>query len=771
MRIEKENSVRAYKVFLIALLISFCTILPILISNRFNLYMVGDYMTQQIPFIKESRRMFLSGTPFWSWNTFLGANYIGSYSFYVYGSPFFWPLVVLPERFLGAGLAAMFVLKHAVAALTAFAYLKRHIGSRFYAAAGAFMYAFSSFSMDSSFYYHFLDVIAFFPLGLYFTDEVLEKRKPYLLFLVSLLNALVNYYFYIGTSIFFLIYLAVRIKSEEKYKFRDGFRCLLYYGFGGLAAAVILLPSALTLLETDKATSSHDGAFFAGIYAIPHIFKIIKGLILPSEGILGSAIGMRYAEYCSTTAFIPLFGAFFWITELKGKSKSWSTRLMKVCLIITLIPFGNGIFNLFSYMAYTRWWYALILILILVSLRVIENIKESGEDFSPKYKFAAKTITVLAAVFWALLGVAKTAYVYVLKCPAQKKVLEIMGRYLKASRFQNRFRMGDLRYLLVLIALILLSYGVLAILIKKKFIFDPKKVAAVTALVCVLSYTLYLQNEIYSYKGSNYEYVSQEARTEETVYSSRVMNNRKYANYGMIINRPTASTFNSFKSHATSQFCRIAGYYVGSMPTTKAFYTTPAIQSVLSLSEVIEKDGSISSAEYYVPFGFTYDYYVIDDVKFTKSKAENDRRIELMTKACYVSKENEAKLSGLLTKLDENEAFDWKMEAENRKASACVSFEMNSSGFKAVSDGEKERLVYFSVPNDSGWKVSVNGKDTDIIEINGRMMGIIVPAGRAEIEARFIPPGLKIGSAVSAVTIVGVSLYCLIDWQRKKKKA
>ena len=208
MRIEKENSVRAYKVFLIALLISFCTILPILISNRFNLYMVGDYMTQQIPFIKESRRMFLSGTPFWSWNTFLGANYIGSYSFYVYGSPFFWPLVVLPERFLGAGLAAMFVLKHAVAAVTAFAYLKRHIGSRFYAAAGAFMYAFSSFSMDSSFYYHFLDVIAFFPLVLYFTDEVLEKRKPYLLFLVSLLNALVNYYFYIGTSIFFLIYLA-----------------------------------------------------------------------------------------------------------------------------------------------------------------------------------------------------------------------------------------------------------------------------------------------------------------------------------------------------------------------------------------------------------------------------------------------------------------------------------------------------------------------------------------------------------------------------------
>ena len=129
MKIKIEDSVKTYKVFLVALLISFCTILPVLIQSGWNLYMVGDYMTQQIPFIKESRRMFLSGTPFWSCNTFLGANYLGSYSFYVYGSPFFWPLVILPERFLGTGLAAMIVLKHGVAAWTAFLFLKKHVRS------------------------------------------------------------------------------------------------------------------------------------------------------------------------------------------------------------------------------------------------------------------------------------------------------------------------------------------------------------------------------------------------------------------------------------------------------------------------------------------------------------------------------------------------------------------------------------------------------------------------------------------------------------------
>lgn len=772
MKIKIEDSVKSYKVFLVALLISFCTILPILIQSGWNLYMVGDYMTQQIPFIKESRRMFLSGTPFWSWNTFLGANYLGSYSFYVYGSPFFWPLVILPERFLGTGLAAMFVLKHGVAAWTAFLYLKKHVRSELYAAAGSFMYAFSFFSMDSTFYYHFLDVIALFPLVLYFTDEVLDNGKTYLLFLVSLVNALVNYYFYIGTSIFFLIYLIVRVCSSEKYKFKDGFRCLMFYGLGGLAAAVILLPSALTLLETDKATSSHKNMLLAGVYAIPHIFKIIKGLILPSEGILSSAVGFNYAQYCSTTAFLPLFGAFFWITELKGKSKTWSTRLMKICLLITVIPFGNGLFNLFSNMRYTRWWYCLVLILVLVSINVIENLQQSEEDPRPKYKFAVRLITILTFVFYVLLGVAKAIWVYVLRCQNKIEVVRIIGRYLSGNSFDKEYIMRDLRYFLAFGVLVVLSYGVLMIMIKKKFIFDPKKVAVTTAVVCLLSYSLYLQNEIYTYRAANRDFVSAQAQTEETSYTSRTMNKMSYANYSMIINEPTISTFNSFKSHATSQFCRIAGYEVGSMPTTKPFFNTQAIQTVLNTSKVIEEDKTEHEAEYYAPFGYTYDYYVIDDgIKFTKNKKENNRRIELMTKACYVSKENEKKISGLLQKFDENETFDWKKESAGRKASACTSFKMNSSGFKAVSEGNKERFVYFSIPNDTGWQVKVNGKDTDIVEINGRMIGVIVPPGRADIEADFVPPGLKAGASVSAVVFIGVSAYCLIDWQRKKKKA
>ena len=77
---------------LISLTAALLAFLPTMLRNNGRILLRGDFLTQQIPFMLESKRCLLSGTPFWSWNTFLGANFVGSYSFYVYGSPFFWPL-------------------------------------------------------------------------------------------------------------------------------------------------------------------------------------------------------------------------------------------------------------------------------------------------------------------------------------------------------------------------------------------------------------------------------------------------------------------------------------------------------------------------------------------------------------------------------------------------------------------------------------------------------------------------------------------------------
>ena len=49
----------------------------------------GDYNVQQIPFYEHCVRMVHEGNFGWDWLADLGANFIGSYSYYLLGSPFF----------------------------------------------------------------------------------------------------------------------------------------------------------------------------------------------------------------------------------------------------------------------------------------------------------------------------------------------------------------------------------------------------------------------------------------------------------------------------------------------------------------------------------------------------------------------------------------------------------------------------------------------------------------------------------------------------------
>ncbi|MBQ2774426.1 MAG: YfhO family protein [Clostridia bacterium] len=743
-----------------------CALIPILVANGGNLYLVGDYMTQQVPFMRECRRMFLSGAPFWSSNTFLGANFLGSYSFYVYGSPFFWPLLLIPESCMGIGLSVMFVLKHVVAALTSYMYLRKHTKLSYLAVIGALLYAFSSFSMDSSYYYHFLDVVAFFPLIPYFTDAVLEKKKMPLLSLSAFLCAITNYYFFVGTSVFFLIYIAFRVLYSQKYTFKDAARCIAFYAIGGLASAVVLLPSALTLLETSKATGSFSKVLLSSLTTLPQIIKILKGIVLPSEGILGSATGFVYASYCSNAAFLPFFGALFFFTALRCKEKTWDFKIVKFLFVLTLVPFGNGLFSFMTNLNYTRWWYAFVLMMVMVSLRVLEEFEQDRERAAREYKKSAGTILKISLAVTVPIAVVKILAAYVLSDFIESCFPKSLIKYLYSSGLTDKFTADDLRYLAVFVFLIVLTYLPLYLGIKKQWIYSAKKVIPIVAVICTLSYSVYLCNECGWFKAESTaaKELSSYAQSEEISYSSRTDFKKSYANYSMVVNEPSISTFNSFKSHATSDFCRIAGYEIGSMPTTKAYFSTPAIQTVLSVAKVADED-----APYYAGFGYTYDYFVVDDgYEFTKDKKENNRRIQLMTKACILDKETADELSYLLKPL-ENTDFDWKAASKNAAQTACVNFELTSAGFEATSVGEGERLVYFSIPHDDGWSAEVNGEEAKIYTLNGGMMGVVVPDGESDISFKFVTPGLRLGALISLLSFAVLGAYSVVCLIKKRK--
>ena len=97
---------------------------------------------------------------------------------------------------------------------------------------------------------------------------------------------------------------------------------------------------------------------------------------------------------------------------------------------------------------------------------------------------------------------------------------------------------------------------------------------------------------------------------------------------------------------------------------------------------------------------------------------------------------------------------------------AVKNFQRTSDGFVCESDYSDNELVYFSVPNDSGWKAFIDGKETAIIN-SGGMMLICVPAGAHSIAFHYTTPGLSAGAAISLLSLGALILFALAD--RKKR--
>ncbi len=764
----KEKYSTGY-LMLVSTLMIITIMIPVLISNNGNLYLVGDYMSQQIPFIKESKRLLLSGQPFWSSNTFLGSNFLGTYSFYNYASPFYWPLFIIPENLLGIGLSITFAIKHMIAATSAHIYLKRYIKTPHLTFIGALIYAFSGFVMDSTYYFHFIDVVSIFPILLYLVDEVLEGRKKVSLSLMVLLNCMINYYFVVSTSVFFLIYLFFKVKfSENNYSFKDALRCIIFYAIGGISSMFILLPSALSLLETSKATGSFGTTLLRGLGTIPQLIRILKGILLPNEGVLGSVTGFMYSSFNSNAAFLPFLGGIFILIALKRKTNSWYFKLYKFLFILTIVPFGNGLFSLFTNVSYTRWWYAFVLIGIFVSLKIIEEKFENTE-----VKKSGKTILIISSVVVGLPLLAKVLCAYVLKNP----IIALLGKFssklpenaVKAvteADFFAPLTAKDFAYIITFILMTVATYLPIFFYIKKGWIYQAKKVVPAVILICTFTYCAYFTNEAVicnpsvNYQGADI------ADSQKTEYTHRTIYNNAFANYPSVVNEPGITTFISFKSHSTAQFCDLAGYENTLHLNSNKFFNTPAIQSVLSVKTIVNDDGTVQEAPYYTPFGFEYEYYVpIENIKYTKNIKENNKRIETMTVACYLDSETAAKLDGIVKPLDKK--VDWKKDLKN---TGVDDFLMTSSGFTAKSNGDKERLIFFSIPHDNGWKAYINGNETEIHTINGGLMGIVVPAGESEIEFRFTTPGLKAGIIISAITLTSLAAYAVVEKVKKSKK-
>ncbi|MBO5913235.1 MAG: YfhO family protein [Clostridia bacterium] len=815
MTIAPKNSLGKKKdlrlmTFLIGLLTAAAFFVPFIISGDGYFIFFGDFNVQQIPFYQHCHEMVRSGDFYgWDWQTDLGANFIGSYSFYLLGSPFFWLTLPFPNSWVPYLMGPLLILKFACASLTAYMYIRRFTARAESAMAGGLMYAFSGFSVYNIFFNHFHEAIIVFPLLLLALEKFMAERSRGWLVFAVFFSALTNYFFFFGMVVFVIIYWCVRMLSRSfKFKFTEFLLMLFECVLGLLLAAGILLPTVLEVIQNDRLSSVMSG-WSSVLYGKEQIFlNVIECFFFPPD-LPARPVFFPGAEvkWSSLGGWLPLFGMTGTIAWLQSPKKgTWIRRVLGISVFMALVPGLNAVFSMLNTAYYARWFFMPILVMCLATSMALED-TEVNWTSAWRWSGGITLAFVLVIGFlptvndagditkWGLYTDAKTnpfKYIYQVLCHAVDGTTVVEGGYY------------DLRFWVTCAIALFSVLAVRALLptIKEKrsSVFKP-----IIALICVVSV---LYSAFFISCGQSHSYEMDAVMTDALIEGevsiekdpdgnfSRVDVYDGVDNTGLYLNLSSINYFHSIVPASVVDFYSYINVprSVASRPESKYHAIRPLLSVKYVLDPEIENSKEFTDSkgetampnykfysnecgydiyynENYIPMGFTYDYYVDHE---TMQNYSDERLAHMMLKGLFVTNDDIPEISKYLKNINTEYNIDENSEGKkfvsftydalvtdcnDRREVSAHSFKTTSDGFVANISMDRDNLVFFSVPYHDGWTAKVNGKDAEIYRVNAGFMAVVAPEGACEIVFEFETPGLRIGLIIMLGTIVIIAIY------------
>ena len=769
----KPQKEKGLSTFLIALITATVIFLPFIISDNGYFVFFGDFNAQQIPFYKMCHQAVREGNFAWNNLTDLGSNFVGSYSYYLLGSVFFWITIPFPTSFVPYLMAPLLILKFACAAFTAYLYIRRFTRTPESAQIGGLLYAFSGFSIYNIFFNSFHEPIIVFPLLLLALELLITENRRGVFALAVCLSAITNYFFFFGMVVFAVIYFAVRLFSHAV-KFRlSVFFALIFEAVIGVAmAAVLLLPSFMALSGNARISDILLG-WNAITYGKEQIYlNVIECFFFPPD-IPARPVFFPGADvkWSSLGGWLPLVSMTAVFTLFIHKKGSWLKRVLGICIFMAFIPILNSAFYAFNVSYYARWFYMPILMMCLASAVLLED---ETVDFSAGIKYTAGVTLFFALVIGFFPQEGEDGRL-------------LFGLYTRGTDAPYAVRFWcavaiSVVSLLVFIALLYFRKS------KMKFFLNASTVA-----VCIIAI---IYSTVFIATGRAHSFDIQKTMINELiegkVYLERDTDYRIDTfdcvdNTGMYLGYPSINSFHSVVPSSITDFYNCLGVErtVASRPDTDL----PAVRSLLSVKYLlVRQDGEsfyktsektkmpgytfykndggfhIFSNDNYIPYGFSYEYYFTEkDIK--KYCGNNGDFISrMMLKGVLIDEADAGKFKGILKHISEREdiafqqnttqnyAFTDEYLSEDAlalKETSADSFEFNKNVFTAAVNRKKESLVFFSVPYDEGWSAEVNGQKATIQKVNKGFMAVVVPEGESVIRFTYETPGLKAGAIVS----------------------
>ncbi|MBQ8724409.1 MAG: YfhO family protein [Oscillospiraceae bacterium] len=667
-------------------------------------------------------------------------------------------------------------LKHGVAALTAYAYIKRFVRSQNAAIIGGLLYAFSGFQIFNLVFNHFPDVTAFFPLMLIAMEELVCNNRKGVFALTTALMACINYFFFTGEAVFLVLYFIVRCFSKDFPAFaKKFFQILIEAIIGVMIACIILLPAALALLSNYRISEYLYGMDMIAYSDRTRLLRIIQSFfMIPDVPARPNLFSEGLGKWASIGGYLPLFSMTGVIAFLKYRDGHWAKRLVIICMICAFFPILNSAFYMFNSSYYARWFFMPILIMSMMTACVLDE----EHEMLPSKDGMWITAAITAAFGVMALLPEKNA--------DEKLTFFTLPKY-------------PLHFLLV-IAVAALS------LFAAGYIFSERKngkpylktaiiMTAAASVVCTASMIYFGANTRdaalnYIDKAIDRENDVTISVDEENFFRVDISENRD--NYPMLWDLPNMRCFHSVVPGSIMEFYADAsiGRDVASRVDT-SHYSLRGLFSVKYYFDEIDEDNEDSTDppitgfyfledqngfhvyenQFYIPMGFTFENYISkeDWLKLSESK-----RTDVLIRALVLDEEQIEKYGSLMTEISEDETSvskqEYIAECEKRADSSCSSFTYDSYGFTAEITADSNNLVFFSVPYEDGWTAKVNGEKAEIETVDTGFMAVPVTAGENTIEFSYETPGLKAGALISIAGVLVFAAYMTGGYLLRKRR-
>ncbi|MDE6080570.1 MAG: YfhO family protein [Duncaniella sp.] len=737
-----------------------------------------DFVQQLIPFYAETRHALLAGEwPLWTWNAFLGDNFIAQFAYYTLFNPTAWLTALFPVGYMGWGIVLALYLKTCLCACFAHLYLRRLGFGASYCCAGALAYTFTSFYITGMVYFFFVEPAALFALLLWALEGVVGRRRYAFTQLAAVTFAVVavNYYFAIASLLCGAAYLALRLWTGEGR--RPGMEFLKGAGAaltGVCGAAFILLPTALFIASCPRLSAAGVSVSEMGVMIFERVFYALVPRL--TEGPQTAFVSRTFS---SISLFVPamgLLGAALWA---RRQPRHWASIAVVAGAIFYFTPL-NGIFTLFTEVKYERWGYALQMMLIVATLFEARELR--GQSKSRAGAVYACLVVAACAVQFAVAKVIAPGSIGALAAGTVGfGVAAAVVTWICATKgFSAKA----------------LTCGTVAVASVNFVLFDYFCVLRQSADPEGFS-TSDRMMRIFDGRGF--------AEAESEVFEYRTDMRAICPNQGMLENRPGVLAYISgvsgvtmpmrqlVTSSAVNQQMVIAAKRrsLDALLSVKEFrdygVEPPNYQAAyegLPAVTYMEDGAAVYELPDYIPMGMAYDTFipesefkglyadvVSDGVDFPYvALSERNDSIDLclqMLANLVVADEDTASVVRWMRKgrIDASAGLDSVVNA--RRALTAKSFRGTREGFTAEFDSPRDAFYFLSVPADPGFSLRLDGEPLEAFNVNLGMTGVMIPAGKHCLTAAYLPQGLVTGLCVTACAVIVFLTIWRIEYKRQ----